>query len=321
VDKLTPVMGENDICIAHNIHTLHKNLPLTAALHQLLNPNLITQIAWCHDFAWNDSLYKPQLHPGFPWELMRSEWPKVVYVTVSEHRRQILSILLKKAPDEIFVITPGIPFADFFKFEPLTRSIIDRLDLLQADPIFLLPARVTRRKNIEFAIQVIAAIRPEYPDVCLVITGPPGPHNPTNVAYLESLKELRQELGVTSNVHFLYEFGTSEMPMEIPDKVVADLYQLADALLFPSRHEGFGIPVLEAGLSRMPVFAADIPPVRESSKGYANFINLSDEPEIVGKDIVSYLKNNQAYQLKRSVLKDFTWESIVQNKIISMIEP
>jgi glycosyltransferase involved in cell wall biosynthesis len=44
---------------------------------------------------------------------------------------------------------------------------------------------------------------------------------------------------------------------------VRDLYRLADAIILPSRDEGFGLPVLEAGLHRLPVFCADIEALRE----------------------------------------------------------
>ena len=41
-----------------------------------------------------------------------------------------------------------------------------------------------------------------------------------------------------------------------------DLYLLSDCLFFPSRHEGFGLPVLEAAMHRMPVWCQDIPAYR-----------------------------------------------------------
>jgi glycosyltransferase involved in cell wall biosynthesis len=319
-EVLAPLLIEADAAIIHNVHTLHKNLPLTAALHRLNEEHKPPQIAWCHDFAWHDRLYQPQLHPGYPWDLLRTLWRGVRYVAVSEHRRQRLADLLGASPDLIEVIPPGIAFTGFMKFEPLTRRILDRLNLRRAEPIFLLPARITRRKNIEFAIRVIAEIRKTYPDAALLVTGPPGAHNPTNLAYLDSLRELREELGVTKNVHFLYELGESGKPLELPDAVITDLYQVADALLFPSKREGFGIPVLEAGLSRMPVFAADIPSIRESSSGYAHLFALSCTPESVGQAIISRLQSDSAFRLRRSVLANYTWDSIVRNRVIPLIE-
>jgi glycosyltransferase involved in cell wall biosynthesis len=75
--------------------------------------------------------------------------------------------------------------------------------LLDADPLILLPARITPRKNIEMALQVLASLRESHPAAKLLVTGPTGPHSPTNLGYLESLIELRRELGIELEAVFL----------------------------------------------------------------------------------------------------------------------
>ncbi|MFC1923158.1 glycosyltransferase family 4 protein [Chloroflexota bacterium] len=318
--KLMDLLKNTDLLIVHNVITLHKNLALTAALKLISEQVKPALIAWCHDFAWQDTLYTPDLHPGYPWDLLRSPWRDVHYVAVSNHRKHMLADLLGIPGTEITVIPPGIDVDQFLKLSPLTSEIIDHLDLLDADPLVLLPARLTRRKNIEFAIQVIATLKQDYPQVALVITGPPGPHNPKNIAYLESLLLLRKELLLESNIHFLYEYGELGQTKNIPDEVISDFYQISDILLFPSYHEGFGIPILEAGLSRLPIFASDIPPFHESSAGSANFFDPFGDPKEVAKGIQAYIESDQAYRLRKKVLARFTWQSILKNKIIPLIE-
>ena len=320
VEQLKPIFSELDVCIIHNVFTLHKNLALTAALHQLAEARLTPYIAWCHDFAWLDNLYTSDLHPGYPWDLLKSVWQGVKYVTVSNHRRKRLARLAGLSLDEIDVITPGIDVSEFFKLEPLTCQLIDRLKLLKARPLLMLPARVTRRKNIEFGIQVIGALTRQFPDAVLIITGPPGPHSPNNIAYLESLNSLVVEKGLTENVRFLYQFGEFDQPLYLPDQVVADFYRLADLLIFPSFREGFGIPVLEAGLMHLPIFAADIPPIRESAGEAAYLFNPTGDPNLVADAIASHLKMDKRYHLKRRVLGKYTWESIVDNKVIPILQ-
>ncbi|MDL1898900.1 glycosyltransferase family 4 protein, partial [Anaerolineae bacterium CFX7] len=50
------------VLIAHNVVTLHKNLALTVALHQLVAAGRAPLLAWCHDFAWDDPVYAGELH-------------------------------------------------------------------------------------------------------------------------------------------------------------------------------------------------------------------------------------------------------------------
>jgi alpha-1,3-rhamnosyl/mannosyltransferase len=50
------------------------------------------------------------------------------------------------------------------------------------------------------------------------------------------------------------------------------LYTHATFLLFPSRHEGFGLPLIEASARGTPVIASDIPALRELGEGAARFV-------------------------------------------------
>lgn len=81
------------------------------------------------------------------------------------------------------------------------------LDLWQADPLLILPARITRRKNIQFALRVMVELRHLRRDAHLVVMGPTGPHTPGNQSYLDYLLVQRAELGLQGAVHFLAESG------------------------------------------------------------------------------------------------------------------
>jgi mannosylglucosylglycerate synthase len=244
----------------------------------------------------------------------------VQYVVVSESRQTALANLIDLPPEQIQVISPGIDVFEFLSISSLTQRLVEQMDLASLNPFLLLPARITRRKNIEFAIRVTARLRKMLPQASLVITGPPGPHNPKNVAYLRSLNQLADELGIRPNVHFLYEFGDSGEPLNLPEEVVAGLYRLADILIFPSLREGFGIPILEAGLARLPVFAADIAPFRASAGQTIQMFDPQGDPQAVAAQIRTFLEQDQAYQLKQRVITKYSWEAIVKTKLIPLIK-
>ncbi len=320
VRQLRPILARGAVCIVHNGITLHKNLALSAALRQLTDDSVCRMIAWSHDFAWQDPLYTDSLHPGQPWDLLRDAWPGIHYVVVSEHRREQLAGLLDLPPESIRVITPGVDIYQFLEIGPLVQALATELDLLSADPIMLLPARITRRKNIEFAVRITAALRSEKPYATLIVTGPPGPHNPKNADYLASLSDLRASLDLQGCVHFLYEHGQGGEPLNLPDDAIASFYRLADLLLFPSRREGFGIPVLEAGLGRLPVFASAIPSVQESAGEFGHLFDPNGDPIAVARQIANFLNTDQAYRLRRKVIERFTWQALVTQQLIPLIE-
>ena len=185
--SLQPILEEQLVCIVHNAMSLHFNLPLTAALKNLCDQKSTRLIAWNHDFAWHDKLYIPDLHDGFPWNLLKQPWNGVKYVVVSEHRKGRLAELLGIPDDQIEVVTPGVDVYQFLNLDDLTQELVDNLDLGSADPFMLLPARIIPRKNIQYALEATALIVKKKPNAALVVTGPPGPHNPKNIKYLQSL--------------------------------------------------------------------------------------------------------------------------------------
>jgi glycosyltransferase involved in cell wall biosynthesis len=315
-------LGDCDVVIGHNFFTLHKNLILTTAVYQLTaaaeGP---PWVAWHHDLAWLRSQYQAELYPGEPWELLKRPWPGIRHVTVSHAQQDDLARLYNLPLDEITVVCPGVDPKEFYRFDETIVSLIDELNLLDADCVFLLPARITRRKNIELGLRWLAAVREQSGwDARLVVTGPPGPHNPTNDAYLEQLLNLRRDLQLDNAAHFVYQAQAGGVPLLLLNEDIAILYQVADAIFFPSQQEGFGIPILEAGLARLPIFATDLPPFRESAERHANLFSPDTPVSEVGCTIIETLQADRAFQLRRRVLEQFTWRGIVRTKILPLLE-
>jgi glycosyltransferase involved in cell wall biosynthesis len=310
---LSEILDDADVLFAHNVCSLNKNLALTAAVRNLAGRNGLRIILWHHDLAWTTPRYRAELHDGYPWDLLREAWPGVKQVTISELRQRELAELFQIKSDEIEVIPNGIDMPRFHKLETQTREFVKQLDLLHASPLLLLPVRITPRKNIELALRVCAKLRVRFPELKLIVTGPLGPHNPANVTYFERLAALRKELELEHVVGFLAEV-TSDY---IPDEVISDFYHLADALFLPSYEEGFGIPILEAGLANLPVFCSDIPPLRYLGGSYATYFSPHDHPEGIADTIANQLSSNPVFQLRTNVRRGYEWERIY----IRYIEP
>jgi glycosyltransferase involved in cell wall biosynthesis len=214
------------------------------------------------------------------------------------------------------VVPNGIDPAAFFKLSPITLSLLQRINLTQAAPILLLPVRLTPRKNIELALRTLAAVCRAMPEAILIVTGPLGAHNPANEAYFAKLKNLRAELNLSGAAIFLAELSDAYLP----DDVIADFYRLADALFMPSREEGFGIPIIEAAFSKLPVFCTDIAPLHALGQADATYFSPEADPDHVAQLIADRLRRDTVYHFAVRARRGFSWTRIYRDHIAPLLE-
>lgn len=313
---LTPLADRADVLIVHNAFSLHFNLALTAVLWDLARtraPGSI--IAWSHDLSWVNPLYIPRMHQGYPWNLLRLPAPNVAYVVISNERRHELASLWGSGEAEIEVIPNGIDPAEFLRLSGDVAEIVRRFRIFERDAVLLLPVRITRRKNIEAGIRAMRALIDRGLDPLFLVSGPQAPHHPgLSDRYLDRLLALVEGLGVQDHVVFLnHEIGRT-----LDMSAIDQLYSVADALLFPSAQEGFGLPILEAGLARIPAVISDIPVFREVADGDA----WQFEPDAPADTIASVIEEALAgrpSRLYRRVLRRYRWDAIVDQQIIPLL--
>lgn len=118
---------------------------------------------------------------------------------------------------------------------------------------------VEERKNVLLAVKAMEKL-PE--DLSLIIVG-------RQTKYAEKVKRYVRRLGLDGRVRFL---------QGIPNAVLPAIYQMAEAFVYPSRYEGFGIPIIEAIQSGLPVVAATGSCLEEAG-GPDNFYVDPDDAE------------------------------------------
>ncbi len=321
--SLKPTLQSIDTLIIHNVFTKHFNLPLTAALFQLLDEGNIRHcIAWSHDFTWTSPNSRSKVFAGYPWDYLRTFRKDVTNVVVSDERRHQLATLYQCDPELIHVVYNGVDAAELMSLTSVSRELVDRLALFSADLLMLMPVRVTQAKNIEFALEVVAALKAEGINVKLVYTGPPDPHDSQSMSYYRTLQARRSELGLDDNFHFVYESGPkTDEPFLINMDVVGDLYRLSDILFMPSRREGFGMPVLEAGLLKMPVVVSNaVPAALELGKEQVMRFDLSATPLTLARQIRDKVANDPRLLLARRVRQQYTWDAIFRFDIEPLLK-
>lgn len=273
VEALEAALAGMDVTFVHNIFTVHYNLACTMALHDLASRHKL--VAWTHDLtATNtDSALPNPTQP--PWNLMRTSVKDVTYVATSDLRAAEIKAQLKP-PVAARVIPNMVDPVRLFGLTPEMRASISALEIPWRDFVFLLPARVMVRKNIDFAIEIMKKLREQGRNPLLLITAAKVSDSPASEHYGAFLRQsLPQDL--RGNVIFLSDYFL------VQDDTLRDLYLLSDCLLFPSRQEGFGLPILEAALHRLPVWCGDIPAFR-ALEGSGSFLlnDLAKLPEAIG---------------------------------------
>lgn len=309
VRSLGPIVARSDRVVAHNVLTMHKDLALTEALVRIARDRPGVVIAWTHDLAWCDPQYEAERHPGDPWGLIARAHPGVRYVAVSEERARQLAGLAGLSRDRIAVVPNGVDVPAVLGLSTAGATLAERLGLYHADPLLVLPARLTRRKRVEAAIAATAALRGRGRDAALVVTGPPGPHNVANQRYLAELRALADRV---EGVHLLHALG-----IRAPYRLIADLYALADALVLPSASEGFGIPLLEAALHRLPIVCSDIPTLRDLAGDAASYVAPDAPGEVIADTIERALEHPVARF--RSRARALAWPRVLSERVVPLV--
>jgi glycosyltransferase involved in cell wall biosynthesis len=305
-DRLGSALDDRDLLIVHNVLTMPFNLPLAAALLDLERPLL----AWTHDVAWTIDQYAAYRRQSWPYELLGHPQSRVTYVTISNLRQRELAALFELPLARVPVVPNAVDALDFAGLGPRARNLLDRAGALDADPLLLVPVRVTPRKRLELALEAAAQLEPRMPGLRVVITGPLGPHNRDNTAYAEMLLERRSRLGLDQVVRFLFEQAGSDGHHPVAAEDVAQLYRVSDAVLLPSDAEGFGLPLVEAALARVPVVCADLPVFREvGGAGLYTFPVAADATQVAAQ--VERALTQRAVRQRRRAIRRYSWPSVI----------
>jgi glycosyltransferase involved in cell wall biosynthesis len=176
-------------------------------------------------------------------------------ITGSAAARDDVCTTLGIDPARFTVVPHGLEAVP--RAEPVSEEALrDRLDL-NAGRVVLCVAAVRPHKNQELLIRAL----PELPDdVTLVLA---GRHEP----YAERLREVAALIGVGERVRLTGYLSDAELER---------LWALADCAAFPTRAEGFGLPVLEAMAHGLPVACSDIPVLREVGGDVPVFFDPTD---------------------------------------------
>jgi len=309
-----------DICIIHNVMTMHFNLALTSALDEIISElhHRLRFYLWCHDATLINPDYRTQNPHRYPWSLLSEFNENVTYITISEWRKKQLCQLFDASENLIKVIPNGIDIKLFLRIsEPVWKIVCDKR-LFYDDVIMFFPGRIVKRKNYELAIKITKELAGADKKCKLLITAPPDPHNPETKKYYYYLHNFAKEMELEGHILFLNDLK-EEYGLKMGNLEMQDLYRICDLLLITSSEEGFGIPLLEAAAMKMPIACSDIAPLLELVRGQALLFKLDDNPSHIAQKIIKYLNAQPTHLMFKRVLSNFSWEVIYRDYLRSLL--
>lgn len=133
-----------------------------------------------------------------------------------------------------------------------------------AERFILAVSSVMPHKNYDNLFLAYARFRETHPDVGLVVVGVRGLSS-------ASVEALRSDLGLETCIRITGWIDRVEL---------LELFVRANALVYASRFEGFGIPILEALTGGIPLACSDIEPAREIAGSAARYFDPNDVDDI-----------------------------------------
>lgn len=216
-------------------------------------------------------------------------------ITCSENSKKEIEQYMQIPAEKISVCYWGVNHQLFCPKDKTTNKYTGN------NPYFLSTSCDIGRKNtisVLCAYEKLLRQNPEH-DLVLVWRNPPV-----------EIKEKYSSSRFKNKIHF----ATGG----ISDKELSDLYASSTAMFFPSKYEGFGLPVVEAMASGTPVVTCDNSSLREVGGEAALYVNPEDIDSMT--DIMEQFENrslNIELMRERSILQasKFTWTVCAQKTI------
>ena len=220
-------------------------------------------------------------------------------LTVSEASKRDILDLFSIPSDKVDVIYNAID--DRFSQPPDAAQMTRVRERYQLHDRFLLySGNVKPHKNLERLIDAFARLRRGgFDEIKLLITG-------GEISKYATLRRAVHRYNLHKHVRFLGYLST---------ETLATLYHLADAFVFPSLYEGFGLPPLEAMASGTPVLTSNVSSLPEVVDDAALLVDPHD-PDALADGMRRILSDTsmraRLVSRGRTRAADFSWEESVR---------
>jgi glycosyltransferase involved in cell wall biosynthesis len=230
-------------------------------------PSSIASVVTAHDLI--PERY-PQFYPAFDraiysWKLRSACKRADRVVAISRQTASDLVEFLRVPEQKIRVVYQGCHAQFHSKVGAEARKEVrERLNL--PSNYLLSVGTIEPRKNALIVVKALKALGHAC-DLPLVLVGRETP-------YAREVRSYAREHGLEPRLHILPNVGFADLPA---------VYQMAEVFVYPSLFEGFGIPVLEAIVSGVPVVTSSVSSLPEAGGPHSRYADPADEEEVAAR--------------------------------------
>ncbi|MGD1949801.1 MAG: MSMEG_0565 family glycosyltransferase [Leptolyngbyaceae cyanobacterium] len=171
---------------------------------------------------------------------------------------------------------------------------------IQAGPVYLTVGGIEPRKNSINLLKAFYQVLLHYPQAQLVIAGG---------ATLFDYRDYRQQFIELVDA---YDVGNRlVLPGVVRDADLPALYRLADVFVFPSVQEGWGLVILEAIASGLPVLTSHQAPFTEFLSNQDAILVNPDDADAIASAMVKLLDPSITHSLvnhSQPILQHYSWQ-------------
>ncbi|WP_294965742.1 glycosyltransferase family 4 protein [Sulfurimonas sp.] len=194
----------------------------------------------------------------------------------------------KRYGEKVHYISNGVDIDKFRKSE--NTSFKDSYNIPASKKMILCSARIDTQKNQLLLLEVFKELSHKYDDLHLVLLGAVSDND-----YFILLKSFIKEHSLNSTITFVENLTPK-------DQLLVDAYREAEILVLPSRHEPFGMVILES-------WAASTPVVASLTGGIGKIITHNKNGLLFKNGDKNELYENITYLLDKKDLKDMLVEN------------
>jgi alpha-1,3-rhamnosyl/mannosyltransferase len=232
-------------------------------------------------------------------------------MTVSQASAKDIAHFLSINPTKIDLVTEG-PDPSFFAMTDESAVALARTEcrVPEGARLLIYVGGFNRHKNVIRLIEAMPQVLKAHPNAYLAIVG-----RTTGARFWDNIEELKASAASDAQ-----SSGRIGFTGEISDALMAKLLNSAEALVFPSLWEGFGLPAVEAMACHTPVLSSDRGSLPEVVGDGGILFDPTDADAIAG-EIIRFLGDDLLRaRLKASAAKQaalFSWDRAAEMSEVS----